>query len=207
MNSDWSIHKLSEIAKLSIGRTPSRKNPSFWTKDLEHPFCSIADMGSKIVDPQREGVTQGAIDAGKAKLARAGTLLMSFKLTLGKVGFAARDIYPNEAIVMIEPDDSIVLKEYLYAYFSVTDISAGSGQAMKGKTLNKKSLALIPVLVPPIDEQKRIVDLTESIDQATEAYQNQLIALNDLRNSLLSEILAQKTRIPKNYFEMVRGHD
>jgi superfamily II DNA helicase RecQ len=124
-------------------------------------------MGSKFVDPKREGVTELAIAQGKAKLAKTGTLLMSFKLTLGKVGYAARDIYPNEAIVMLEPDETKVLKEFLFAYLSATDISAGSGQAMKGKTLNKKSLAQIPVLVPSLEEQRRIVDLHGNLSQAT----------------------------------------
>jgi type I restriction enzyme S subunit len=90
---DWTETTLGEISSLQMGRTPSRREAAYWTEDLTFPFCTIADMDSKYVEPKREGVTQAAIKDGKAKVARKGTLLMSFKLTIGRMGFASRDIF------------------------------------------------------------------------------------------------------------------
>ena len=112
MRDGWIETTLGEISTLQMGRTPSRRESSYWTEDLTYPFCTIADMDSKYVEPKREGVTNAAIRDGKAKVARKGTLLMSFKLTIGRMGFAARDIFPNEAIVMIEADESKVLNHF-----------------------------------------------------------------------------------------------
>ncbi len=98
---DWAKKTLGEVAEITIGKTPPRKDPRYWTSDLERPFCTIADMDGRLIDPKREGVTALAESEGKAKRFPAGALLMSFKLTIGRIGFAAQDIFPNEAIAWL----------------------------------------------------------------------------------------------------------
>jgi type I restriction enzyme S subunit len=189
MRDGWIETTLGEISALQMGRTPSRRESSYWTEDLTYPFCTIADMDSKYVEPKREGVTKAAIEDGKAKVARKGTLLMSFKLTIGRMGFAARDIFPNEAIVMIEADESKVLNHYLYLRLASMDLTEGSGRAVKGSTLNSASIASISFLVPPLTEQKRIVDLISSVDSYIESLQQQLESVKRSRNAVLHELL------------------
>lgn len=199
----WTEITLGEVAELEMGRTPSRSNPKFWTEDLSYPFCTIADMESKYVDPSREGVTVEAINSGKAKLAKKGTLLMSFKLTIGRMGFAKRDLYPNEAIVMIEPDSLKTSKDYLYNYLGQKDLSAGTGKAIKGATLNSRSLALIDLVLPPPDEQKRIVDLISSMDDGISATEKLISVTKQLRSGLLSDLLSGDHLIPESYDEVM----
>jgi restriction endonuclease S subunit len=115
---------------------------------------------------------------------------MSFKLTLGRVGFAERDLFPNEAIVAIAPFHSDVLREYLYLLLGAQDLSEGSGRAVKGSTLNSKSLAVIPLLLPPMDEQKRIVDLVSSVDAYIDSLQQQVDSARLARNAVLHELLS-----------------
>lgn len=91
--------------------------------------------------------------------------MMSFKLTIGRIAFPSEDVFPNEAIVHIQPhDDGPVTKEYLALWLSSQDLAAGSGRAVKGNTLNGKSLKAIPVVYPPLAVQRRIVDLMEHLD-------------------------------------------
>ena len=189
MRDGWIETTLGEISTLQMGRTPSRRESSYWTEDLTYPFCTIADMDSKYVEPKREGVTNAAIRDGKAKVARKGTLLMSFKLTIGRMGFAARDIFPNEAIVMIEADESKVLNHFLYLRLASMDLTEGSGRAVKGSTLNSASIASISFLVPTLPEQKRIVDLISSVDSYIEVLQRQLESAKKSRNAVLHELL------------------
>ena len=85
MSDGWEATTLGEVADLIVGRTPPRKDERYWTVDLERPFCTIADMGAIDVLPEREGVTEAAEIEGKAKRVPAGSLLMSFKLTIGRV--------------------------------------------------------------------------------------------------------------------------
>ena len=189
MRDGWTETTLGDIARLGIGRTPSRNNEDYWTTDLVHPFCTIADMEEKWINPKREGVTAAAIADGKVRRAVAGSLLMSFKLTIGRVGFAARDVFPNEAIVSIDPDPTLSLKEFLYLYLGSRDLSGGSGRAVKGATLNSSSLAAISVTLPSVAEQKRIVDLMSAVDEYIAALQRQADAARAARNAVLNELL------------------
>jgi type I restriction enzyme S subunit len=160
-------------------------------------------MQSKFVDPSREGITELAVDDGKAKVAREGTLLMSFKLTIGRVGFAARDIYPNEAIVMIEADETEILKEFLYLSLGSMDLSAGSGRAVKGATLNSVSLAAIRLSIPPIYQQEQIVALISSMDEARSRLEATLSEAKTLRSALLPDLLSGNHVIPETYDELI----
>jgi type I restriction enzyme S subunit len=196
---DWVETTLGKVASLEIGRTPPRSNPNFWTADLTYPFCTIADMDSAQIDPAREGVTIEAIDSGKARLAKKGSLLMSFKLTIGRMGFAKRDLYPNEAIVRIEPDLRITSKEFLYYYLGQQDLSQGTGRAVKGSTLNSKSLAAIDLDLPPITEQLRVVDLVSSLDAEISATEDLIAATKTLRSGLLDDLLSGNHEIPEGY--------
>ena len=190
MRKGWIETTLGEIATLSMGRTPSRNEKNYWTDDLTYPFCTIADMDGKFIFPNREGVTNKAIQNGKAKIAPKGTLLMSFKLTIGRMGFAGQDIYPNEAIVSILPNSTKSLDMFLYYLLGFQDLTAGSGRAIKGETLNSKSLSAIPIYLPPPVEQKRIVDVVSSVDAYIDALQQQADSARVVRNAVLYELLS-----------------
>lgn len=199
----WSERSLGQVSNLQIGRTPSRGEPRYWTEDLNRPFCTIADMQSKLIDPSREGITELAVDDGKAKVAREGTLLMSFKLTIGRVGFAARDIYPNEAIVMIEADETLVSKEFLYLSLGSMDLTAGSGRAVKGATLNSVSLAAIRLSIPPIDQQEQVVELISSMDEVNNRIEATLSEAKTFRGALQTDLLSGIHVIPESYDELI----
>jgi type I restriction enzyme S subunit len=195
----WVQKTLGEVAELQMGRTPSRREPTYWTQDLDFPFCTIADMDSKFVDPKREGVTKLAIQDGKAKVAKEGTLLMSFKLTIGRMGFASRDIYPNEAIVMINANESVVLNDFLFLALGFMDLTEGSGRAVKGSTLNSGSIAAIFLSIPPLAEQKRIIEILSSIDDMVNNVNRTLEKSKNLRSGLLSDLLSGEHEIPTSY--------
>ncbi len=199
----WKETTLGEVATLSIGRTPSRANAKYWTDDLRYPFCTIADMAEKQISPSREGVTQAAIDDGKARHVRAGSLLMSFKLTIGRVGFAAVDLFPNEAIVAITPEPSRSTREFLYFWLGSHDLTEGSGRAVKGATLNSASLAAIRLLLPPLAEQKRIVAVIESVDGAIAGADRAAEDARNLRAGLLTDLLSGDHGIPESYDELL----
>ena len=93
------------------------------------------------------------------KLVKANTLLMSFKLTIGRCAITKRDLFTNEAIaalpIQTKDLDLFFLKYYLES-FNWDKLTEGDTK-VKGKTLNKKKLNVVPIVVPPLEEQKRIV--------------------------------------------------
>lgn len=123
-------------------------------------------------------------------------MLLSFKLTIGRVAFAGKDLYTNEAIAQLpikEDKINVIDKNYLFYYlqfFDYENILKGDIK-VKGKTLNKKKLAIIPILFPQIEEQKKIVDKLDIFDNKIQIikknYQNKLTLLDNLKKSILNK--------------------
>jgi type I restriction enzyme S subunit len=156
----WPTESLSELCHVQLGKTPSRGNARFWDKEkeTENVWLSIADLvhGEEVAD-SKEYVTDRA--AEDINLTPAGTLLLSFKLTIGRVSFAAKDLYTNEAIASLVGLSRKVDKRFLYYYFSGynwDELTEGDIK-LKGRTLNKAKLNALPVPLPPLPEQQRIV--------------------------------------------------
>ena len=98
----------------------------------------------------------------------AGTLLVSFKLTLGRLAYAGTDLFSNEAIAsLLDIDESRIQRRFLYwaLYAFDWDKAAEGDHKIKGKTLNKAKLKRIPIPLPPLEEQRRIVAV---LDEAFE---------------------------------------
>jgi type I restriction enzyme S subunit len=189
----WEVRSLGDLCKINIGRTPSRDRPELWTRtDLSRPFCTIADMRGRKVRPVREGVTPLAVELGQAKRVPAGGLLMSFKLTLGRIGFADVDLYPNEAIAWLEPDPAQLRLDFLGFALEAVDFDALASDAAKGKTLNKKSLAQIQVPVPPLEEQCRIADLLQRVQNAADLAVEVAVSVRQLRAAVVSTAMADE---------------
>jgi type I restriction enzyme S subunit len=199
----WRRSTLGEVAQTVIGRTPPRDQPHYWTSVLDRPFCTIADMTSECVLPQREGVTEVAEHEGKARRVPAGSLIMSFKLTLGRVGFASVDLFPNEAIAWLRPDSSLVEVRYLAISLSAMDLATLADRAVKGRTLNGSSLRAIPILLPPLDEQRRIVDIVSAADDQASTADSLATTLRTLRSALLADLLSGDHEIPLSYDELL----
>lgn len=166
MKQGWTYKKLGELYPIVMGKTPPRNVSKYWDtqKESENLWVSIADLskneGKEIFDTKEYISDEGAQNI---RLIPKGALLLSFKLTLGKMAFAGKDLYTNEAIISLFDNDNFDLK-YLYYYFSSLNWSelASGNEKVKGKTLNKKSLGEIPVATIPLSEQQRIVSRLDS---------------------------------------------
>ncbi|RLA75520.1 MAG: restriction endonuclease subunit S [Epsilonproteobacteria bacterium] len=160
----WQIKKLGDVCKIEFGKTPYRQDETFWDTDkaFNNTWLKIADLknakNKKIYD-SKEFITNKAVKI--SKLVKKGTLLCSFKLTLGRLAFAGKDLFTNEAIAALTIKDKIQLdKHFLYYYLSFFDWDkATEGDIkVKGKTLNKAKLNKLEVFFPKsFKEQKRIV--------------------------------------------------
>lgn len=200
MSSSWPEKALGDLLEITIGRTPPRQEPAYWTEDLERPFCTIADMKSRVVVPSREGVTEQAETDGVAKRVPEGSLMMSFKLTIGRMGWAGCDLFPNEAIAWLNGFSPGEIDEvYLALYLEQFDYSRLTGRAVKGNTMNKKSLQVVPVVLPPLPEQRRLADLVTRIDDVADALKRREATLKNLRSGVVRSVLSGAHSIPASY--------
>ena len=196
---EWPRATLGEVAQRTIGRTPPRKQARYWTEDLTNPFCTIKAMQNRSGMVFSEGVTEDAIADGVAKLAPRGSLLLSFKLSVGRVRFASEDVFFNEAIAWIRPNEALIGKSFLALALEQVDWESLGSRAVKGKTLNSKSLDAVPLALPPLHEQQRIVDSVTMIDSVEATSATALDRLRELRSSMLGVLLSGEHEIPESY--------
>ena len=122
-----------------------------------------------------------------------GTLLMSFKLSIGRLCFAGRDLYTNEAICSfgnLQAD-----AEYLYYALGRTDFSLYGKQAVKGYTLNKESLKLVEVRLPPRAEQTAIATVLSDMDTELAALESRLAKARQIKQGMMQELLTGRIRL------------
>ena len=119
-------------------------------------------MNSKYI----KNTTKTITDTGtmKKEIVKKGTLIMSFKLTIGKLGILTKDMYTNEAICNFTWKNKNISTEFMYYYLSSINIEKYGVQAAKGITLNKNSLSSIPVKIPSINSKIKIAYFLSEID-------------------------------------------
>ena len=145
------------VCKIMIGSTPSTKVQEYWGGEYAYSWVTITDMTKKFVTSTQRSITQLGIRNSRSKRMPEGTVLVSFKLSVGKTAIAGKDLYTNEAIAGLVPKGPQVLPEYLYYLIPSLDLNAYMQPAAKGKTLNKRILEGIRIPVPPINEQEEFV--------------------------------------------------
>jgi type I restriction enzyme S subunit len=125
---------------------------------------------------------------------RKGTLLMSFKLTIGRLCFAGLDLYTNEAICSLS--NLKVSAEYLYYILSITDFSLSGSQAAKGYTLNSESLHCLNVPLPPTrSEQEAIAALLSDLDSEIETLEARLEKTRRIKLGMAQALLTGRVRV------------
>ena len=145
----WNWVRLGCLAQLTIGKTPPRGEVQYWTNGC-YNWVSISDMTDYgFISKTKEKVSEIAAKSAFGKISPKGALLMSFKLTVGRTSILNIDAYHNEAIITINPfiDDEFALREFLFRVLQLISLYGDSKDAIKGKTLNSKSLynLLIPL--------------------------------------------------------------
>ena len=157
----WEWIRFKDLVDYSMGKTPPRKETEYWSNGTL-PWVSIADLvADGTVTGTKECVNSFAAEnTFKGKISKAGTLLMSFKLTVGKVSILGIDAFHNEAIISIYPfvDPDKITTMFLFATLPLLSQSGDTKSAIKGNTLNSDSLDALLIPLPPIMEQKRIFD-------------------------------------------------
>ena len=153
----WEWTTLPGAASYQIGKTPPTKEAKYWD-DSGLPWVSISDMEhyGEITETSRRVSKIASKDIFIYRPIPAGTLLMSFKLTVGKVAILSIDAYHNEAIISLSPYNG-VSKEYLFRFLPSIALGGQQKNALMGNTLNSESMAQLLMPIPPLAEQHRIV--------------------------------------------------
>ena len=184
--SEWKKVKLGDIFILQMGKTPLRENKLYWDKG-NYNWISISDMNfsEKYISFTKEKITDFAIKKSGIKIIPKNTVIMSFKLSIGKVKIVNEDIYSNEAIMAFIPKENFFIdKNFLYYCLKSLKWNEGINKAVKGLTLNKNLIAQKEIFLPDLTIQKEISNNLDSINNLLELRKNQLNYLKELNKSL-----------------------
>ena len=162
----WEWVRFGDLVSTSTGKTPARGDVRYWGNN-EYPWVSISDMkqGETIMNTKEYVSAKAANDCFHNEISKCGTLIMSFKLTVGRTSILGIDAYHNEAIISIKTyaDRDNYTRDYLSYILPVVTTWGDSKDAIKGKTLNAKSIYNLLIPLPPLAEQHRIVEKLEQV--------------------------------------------
>ncbi len=165
---EWAIAKIKDEFNLTMGKTPSRANHDYWVEN-GCKWVSIADMAnySKYTDETAEHISQKAINECGLKAIEPNTIIMSFKLSIGRTAITSERIYTNEAIMAFRDiNEKKFDLDFLFFTLSTKNWLKYAKQAVKGATLNKESIGNSNIIVPPLSIQKEFATILQQADKS-----------------------------------------
>lgn len=191
---EWRTIPIEKVCQLTMGKTPSRKENMYW--GTGYKWIAISDMKGKYISKTKEEITEVAVKETGIKIIPKNSVIMSFKLTLGRLSITGEDMYSNEAIVSFKNKNKKILDdEFLYYYLSSIDIAKYGSRAAKGITLNKDSLKEIIVRIPSLKQQVKIRNILNNCDNEIDLLEKELKELHQQKKGLMQLLLTGKVRV------------
>lgn len=198
-------YKLKDIFDLQMGKTPSRNNIEYWnTKDFK--WISISDLTKAhgYISETKEYISERAVSESGIKIIPANTVVMSFKLSIGKTAITSEDMYSNEAIMAFHDKHVVeILPEYIFYIFKYKKWDEDSNNAVMGKTLNKAILSEAEIEICSIEEQRVIVDILDNMMSVLESRGTELDLLDNLIKARFVEMFENEIEYNKVKLEEI----
>ena len=201
MREDWDIRLFKEVFDLQMGKTPDRKNFSLFEGD--NTWVSIKDLDGKYISSSKECISDEA--AKNIKLVKRGTVIMSFKLTVGKTAIAGKDLYTNEAIMAFNLRNGYDIDASFLYYYLKNYRWEGSNKAVMGITLNKATISKHKIAIPPKPTQLSIVTELDKINELIRIKKEQLKDYDTLAQSIFYEMFGDPVENEKGWEVMSLG--
>ena len=188
----WKVQPVKHLASFSTGWTPPTGREDFYGG--EYPWANISDLGPRILDTTEKTISDAAIRKVRLRMVETGSLLFSFKLSIGTVSIAGVDMYTNEAIAAFGPSTRMDTG-YLFWAAPVLIPHNAQDNIYGAPLLNRERIANAKLLCPPRSEQRAIAAFldrgTAKID-ALVAKKEQLIELlREKRTALITRTVTR----------------
>ncbi|MBX7282687.1 restriction endonuclease subunit S [Clostridium chauvoei] len=192
--------KLNELCEINIGKTPSRSKSQYWGEGIN--WLSISDLKDKFIRKTREQITNEAISECNMKIVPKDTVVMSFKLSIGKTAILKEDMYTNEAIANFPIKNKELFPEYLYYAIKTLNFD-NTDRAVMGATLNKTKLNQLRIPYCKLEEQKKIVEILDKAQELIDKRKEQIQALDELVKSQFIEMFGDPVSNPKGWKKVI----
>ncbi|MEW6765175.1 MAG: restriction endonuclease subunit S [Pseudomonadota bacterium] len=191
---EWALQSAETLAEVGIGKTPPRKEPQWFTEgEGDWRWVSIKDMGASGVFQQRssEFLTADAVSRFNVRVVPDRTVLLSFKLTIGRVAITDGSMVTNEAIAHFKlPSDGVISSEYLYLYLKGFDYSTLGSTSSIADAVNSKTIREMPIIVASRDLINKFTKSVAPLFEEMRNRQNEIAYLGATRETLLPKLLS-----------------
>ena len=188
----WSVQKAEELCEINIGKTPPRKEHHWFSNNnSDVTWISISDMGSSevYISKSSEMLTKEACKKFNVIIVPEGTVLLSFKLTVGRVSIAAKELTTNEAIArFLVPTDA--MRSYLYLALKSYDYSKLGSTSSIATAVNSKIIKKMALICPPEDIIEKFGVHVSGIFRSIKILQEEISCLCEQRDSLLPHLMS-----------------
>lgn len=193
----WTICQLQEVGEIVAGGTPSTKNASFWSEDV--PWISPADLTgykSKFIGRGAKSISEEGLVKSSAKLMPKGSVHFSSRAPIGYVVISTQSLSTNQGFKSLVPAVGI-FNEYVYYYFKkIKPLAEQVATGTTFKELSGRAFASLPFVLPPLNEQRRIVakieELFSEVDAGVASLKTARAQLGVYRQSLLKQAFEGK---------------
>lgn len=194
---DFKLSSLKYFYEFMIGSTPSSGDDSYYSRD-GYKWLTIRDIKSNLIEDTSSYVSEKAIRETNMKLNKKGSLVYSFKLSVGQVAFLGDSMYTNEAIATFSISNKNSLK-FLYYMAPIFIIKNANDNIYGAKLLNQNLINNAKVLIPNLSEQQKnanFLDLkTAEFDSIISKKELLIEKLEEAKKSLISEVVTGKVKI------------
>jgi type I restriction enzyme, S subunit len=196
----WVMRTMADVSTVGIGKTPPRKEQHWFSEaPSDVRWVSIRDMGAIGVYATRtsEFLTQEAVDKFNVRQVPDNTVLMSFKMTIGRVAITDGEMTTNEAIAHFRlTPDAPLTTEYIYLHLKQFDFSTLSSTSSIADAVNSKTVREIPILVPAPDVVAAFQSQVGWLFAKLKNTEQQAQTLATLRDTLLPRLISGQLRLP-----------
>ena len=184
----WVESELKNVFDTSSGGTPKRGNPTYYGGNI--PWLKSGELNNGIVTEAEEYITEEGLKNSSAKLFPRGSLLIAlYGATVGKLGILDFDSTTNQAICCIY-QNKYYDRDFLFYYLLFKKeylVNQGKGGAQPN--ISQEIIKALNIPVPPLNEQKRIVEKIEEefgkIDEGVEKLKLAQEQIKQYRQSVL----------------------
>ncbi len=186
----WRQVRLGDVLGSALGGgTPARDNPAYWGGSI--PWATVKDMRHPVLDETEEAITPAGVAASSTRVIPAGTVLLATRMAVGAIAWAKCDTAINQDLKALIPGDSLdprFLFQLMLARRPMLE-AAGTGTTVKGVSID--FVRGLELLLPPLPEQRAIAAVLDAVDDTIERTEAVIAATEDLRCSLLHELLTR----------------
>lgn len=194
----WGYYTVGERFDVKIGRTPPRKEAWHFTDGSNGvPWLSIRDLGEcgVYVNDTSEGLTEKSVVDRRVPVVEAGTVLVSFKLTVGRVSISNRAMATNEAIAHLNPRERNHSPYFTYCWMSGFDYSRLGSTSSIATAVNSQIIKKMPFPNINGEIEDQFAFLVEPLFQKIKGSTLESRALAQTRDLLLPKLMSGEIRL------------